>query len=433
MLDDFRIEWICRRTCQMLNVDRSIFVDMLERNNGFNEDLIDKFLNMNTALHERSYALLFHREDSTRKVWQMIDSIDEEEDFDEFDNDDDDENDQQFILTINEPIDAETEYPIDYVFNNARLSTGDIIDSMYENVRNIQRLLVINQYDNKHYYFQLRSFHEARLYCEYQHYHNLTKKIFIYFIRTDINQYLIQSSTYDEMNLLMNENLIYGIIPEEQPLESLSEILSLIYKNLLPPINDQSLKLSSFIVEETSERDQLRLSLNRFHLQIQSTLRQMQGEFHLMISNKNLFINGEETEEEYIENLEYLVYDWEAILHEEMNNELNKRILNTNPLDELEFWHERSIRITSILEQMKKDDIMRIIHILTDLDNPSIVGFNNIKLQLQNYLLEATDNYKFLSTIERHLKTLQMAKSFQVVSNMLPNLMQGLKIIWLVN
>lgn len=107
-------------------------------------------------------------------------------------------------------------------------------------------------------------------------------------------------------------------------------------------------------IEEISERDQLRLSLNRFRLQIESTLRQMQGEFNLIIPNKNLLMNGEETEEEYIENLEYLVYDWEGILHEEMNNELNKRVLNSNPLAELEFWHERSIRITSILEQMKK-------------------------------------------------------------------------------
>ena len=82
MLDDYRLEWLCCRTCDMLNVDRSIFLDMLERNSGFNEDLIDQFLNMHTDLHERSYALIFHREDSTREVWQMIEIIDDE-DFDE--------------------------------------------------------------------------------------------------------------------------------------------------------------------------------------------------------------------------------------------------------------------------------------------------------------------------------------------------------------
>lgn len=76
---------------------------------------------------------------------------------------------------------------------------------------------------------------------------------------------------------------------------------------------------------------------------------------------------------------------------------------------------------------------MEIIHILKNIDSPSVSGFNNIKLQLHNYLLEATDNYKFLLTIERYLKTLQMEKSFQIIIHMLPNLMQGLKTIWYVN
>ncbi|CAF4750183.1 unnamed protein product, partial [Rotaria sp. Silwood1] len=99
-------------------------------------------------------------------------------------------------------------------------------------------------------------------------------------------------------------------------------------------------------IEETSQRDELHLSLNRFLLHIKSTLRQIQGEFNLIISNKNFLINGDETDEEYIENLEYLFYNWERILHEEMNNELNKRVIDSSPLAELEFWHERSIRIT---------------------------------------------------------------------------------------
>ncbi|CAF3159153.1 unnamed protein product, partial [Rotaria sp. Silwood2] len=88
----------------------------------------------------------------------------------------------------------------------------------------------------------------------------------------------------------------------------------------------------------------------------------------------NLLLNGDETDEEYIENLEYLVYNWKRTLHEEINNELNKRVINSNPLAELEFWHERSIRVTSILEQMQKG-----------IDSSSLGGFNNIKLQFKNF------------------------------------------------
>jgi hypothetical protein len=143
-------------------------------------------------------------------------------------------------LIVNEPIDSETEYSVDFVINHARLSTGDTIDSLYEDLKDTQRLLVINQYDHKHYYFELNSIHEACLYCEYHHYHDITRKTFVYFIRMNIDQYLIQSSNYDEMNVIMNENIIYGIVPDEQPLESLLEILSSIYNNLLPTVSTKS-------------------------------------------------------------------------------------------------------------------------------------------------------------------------------------------------
>lgn len=112
--------------------------------------------------------------------------------------------------------------------------------------------------------------------------------------------------------------------------------------------------LTSTSIEEPSQRDQLRSSLNRFRLHIESTLRQIQGEFNLVSPNKSLLNHGDEIDEEYIENLEYLVYSWEKILHEEINKELSRKMLNSSPLAEIEFWHERSIRLTSILEQMKK-------------------------------------------------------------------------------
>ena len=348
MLDDFRLEWLCRRTCEMLNIDRGIFLDMLERNNGFNEDLIDTFLNINTDLHERLYALIFHCEDSIREVWQIAEMIDEEE-LEEFD----EENEQQIVLIVNEPIDPETEYPLDFVFNHARLSTGDTIDSLYEDWRNIEHLLVINQHDHKRYHFTLNTTQQARLHCEYQHYHDLTRKTFVYYIRMDSDQYLLQSSTYEEMSGIMNENLIYGIVPDEQPLISLGDSLRLVYKDILPQISKSK-------VDEVLQYDQLRVNFDRFDRQIESTLRQMQGELNLIVPKEYLVFHGDESEDEYIENLEYLVYNWESILQKEMNEELNRRMIKRRPLDELEFWHERSIRISSILEQMKKGWIHRM-------------------------------------------------------------------------
>ncbi|CAF1057845.1 unnamed protein product [Didymodactylos carnosus] len=462
---------MCRLTCHMLGCDRITFVDMLERNNGEIKDIIDTFLNTFEG-HERSYALVFHREDSTNEVWRLVGIVDEEE----FDDIDDDENDRQLILNVNETIDENTIYKVGYVFEHARLSSGDSIQNTFQIIQQARRLLAINQFDGKKYRFERRLFDEAQLYCEYRQYsQQLYSKPFIYFIRTDTEKRLQQPSTLEETDIIMSENLIYGIIPNKYPLFSLVDILSSVFENLLQlndhkitgetlltdsssnlrskissttqlPIKAFDIKSSSslqqeimygfddYIINETNCRYAPKMALHRFHLQLQSTLRQMQGEFQLHVPiqllNKNLITSGDETEEEYIENLEYLIYDWETILHQELNNELSKKVTNSSPLAELEFWKERSIRMTSLLEQMKKEEVLRIINILREIDSPSLSGYNNIRVQLNNYLSEAQDNYKFLLTMERHLKTLQMGSSFQSVINILPNLMQGLKTIW---
>ena len=75
MFDDARLEWLCQRTCQMLNVERDIFIEMLERNENFNEDLIDRFFNRKFDFPEHSFALLFHREISTRNIWTLIEIL----------------------------------------------------------------------------------------------------------------------------------------------------------------------------------------------------------------------------------------------------------------------------------------------------------------------------------------------------------------------
>ena len=56
-------------------------------------------------------------------------------------------------------------------------------------------------------------------------------------------------------------------------------------------------------INQISKYDELCLSLNHFHRHIQTILRQIQGEFNLIIPYKLSFINGDELDDEYIENL----------------------------------------------------------------------------------------------------------------------------------
>ncbi|CAF4075286.1 unnamed protein product [Rotaria magnacalcarata] len=56
----------------------------------------------------------------------------------------------------------------------------------------------------------------------------------------------------------MNENIIEGIIAEEQPFLKLGESLSFIYNNILLSINEQSSK-STAMIRETYQNDAVKM------------------------------------------------------------------------------------------------------------------------------------------------------------------------------
>ena len=290
---------------------------------------------------------------------------------------------------------------------------------------------MINEHDQKTYRFELRSVQQTELYCEYENYERVREKSFVYFIRTDRDSSLNQMSTMDDIDSRMKQIFLYGFIPVEQPLIYLKSILPFFQRPNLSKNIDES--------------DRYLIDFHRFSSQIDSIIRQVQGEFRLIVP----MTNDDNDEEFVVEHYESILSDWEKLLHEQMNNELHRRANDSSPLGELEFWHERSIRISSILEEMNRsslfqrnsstivkknafssDEPMRIVGILRELESPTALAYLNIKSQLENDLLEASDNYKFLSTVERHLKTLQLSNELRSIIDILPNLLQGLKTIW---
>ena len=59
------------------------------------------------------------------------------------------------------------------------------------------------------------------------------KKCFLYSIRMDIKQYLMKTSPFDEMNVIMNGNALFGMISNEQSSLSLIDILSCVHTIIL--------------------------------------------------------------------------------------------------------------------------------------------------------------------------------------------------------
>ena len=57
----------------------------------------------------------------------------------------------------------------------------------------------------------------------------------------------------------------------------------------------------------------------------------------------------------------------------------------------------------------------------------------NHRQELSKYYVEAKDNVRFLSTLERHFKNLSMGNSFQNVLDTIPSLMNALHMVWIIS
>jgi dynein heavy chain len=60
-------------------------------------------------------------------------------------------------------------------------------------------------------------------------------------------------------------------------------------------------------------------------------------------------------------------------------------------------------------------------------------GFEYQKQELMKNLQEAKDVSRFLSTIERHLKTLTYSHSFTEMAEAIPHIMEGLQLVWMLS
>jgi dynein heavy chain len=99
-------------------------------------------------------------------------------------------------------------------------------------------------------------------------------------------------------------------------------------------------------------------------------------------------------------------------------------------LAELEFWKERYTVLTAINEQLQSKEARVPIQVLNAAGSDVVPGFEFQQQELASNLLEARDISRFLMAVERHLKTLTLSDNYSVMIDSLPQIMEGLQLVW---
>ena len=104
--------------------------------------------------------------------------------------------------------------------------------------------------------------------------------------------------------------------------------------------------------------------------------------------------------------LEAAVVEWTSKISDATRREEAREVTGAGPLDEIEFWRERDVALTSLHEQLVAPRVRDAVAVVA-LASPAVMpDFEEFAAKLARMRAEARDNRKFLATLERHFRNI---------------------------
>ncbi|XP_004690685.2 PREDICTED: dynein heavy chain 10, axonemal [Condylura cristata] len=182
-------------------------------------------------------------------------------------------------------------------------------------------------------------------------------------------------------------------------------------------------------------RDEFLMNLQKFANSIQRTIQQLEGEIKLEMPS--ISVEGEVSElaanMETVEILEQCVINWLNQISTALEDQLKKTPQGNGPLAEIEFWRERNATLSALHEQTKLPIVRKVLEVIKESDSLLVVNLQPVLTDLYKYHTEASDNVRFLSTVERHFKNITHGANFHVVLETIPSMMNALRMVWIIS
>ncbi|XP_069475795.1 dynein axonemal heavy chain 10 [Ambystoma mexicanum] len=280
----------------------------------------------------------------------------------------------------------------------------------------------------------------------------------LFFLR-NTQEPIAEPKEMDEANSYMPKLVEYGIL-NGHPLMMLQHIFSQVFMPLLSYNQHKNGEQPSQAEIEKSEeygdapldlfhpkdlsvevrsiqliRDEFLMNLQKFLNHIQGTIQQIEGGIKLEMPDVNLDIDMHHlaADTPLVEMLEQCVMNWQTQISSAIEEQLKKKPQGNGPLPEIDFWRERSAILCALSEQLKLPPVKKVLDVIVNIDPVVIQNLELIVAELTKYHLEAADNVRFLSTLERHFKNLTHGTGFNIVLDTIPSMMNAIRMVWIIS
>ncbi|XP_069922194.1 dynein axonemal heavy chain 10 isoform X1 [Oryctolagus cuniculus] len=182
-------------------------------------------------------------------------------------------------------------------------------------------------------------------------------------------------------------------------------------------------------------RDEFLMNVQKFANSIQRTMQQLEGEIKLEMPT--ISVEGEVSElaadPETLEALEQCVINWLNQISTALESQLKKTPQGNGPLAEIEFWRERNATLSALHEQTKLPVVRKVLEVIRHAESMLVANLQPVLTELFKLHMEASDNVRFLSTVERHFKNITHGSGFHVVLDTIPSMMSALRMVWIIS
>ncbi|NXM08607.1 DYH10 protein, partial [Tyrannus savana] len=134
-----------------------------------------------------------------------------------------------------------------------------------------------------------------------------------------------------------------------------------------------------------------------------------------------------------VQSLESCAMTWQKLISTVLREQLKKVPQGDGALAEIDLWREKNAALSDLAEQTKLPEVQKVLEILREAECECVGDLQGALSDLRKYHLEALDNVKFLSALERHLKNLAYGTEADVVLNTIPSLLNALRMVWVMS
>ncbi|XP_023576433.1 dynein heavy chain 10, axonemal [Octodon degus] len=434
-MDDFRVLWMRDRVYAAFGLsDPQLFEELLSRDEGEVEDLILHFLNCRSD-EEGASALFFYRTAVPEEVEMEIDS--------ELSVQSQEENDKE------DPAYQKTEVPARSLQLRSDSTAPSVLGTEDENPNGeasdipATRRLVKRVVDKLY----------LQVLCTPVPEEFLGRNV-VFFLRNTAETVSEPSDMVEAMEI-MPEILEYGVLSAHL-LRYLKDVVCQVF---LPALSFNQHKVDSGPGSELPEfseyevdlprvpgealeyhsvqmlRDEFLMSIQKFSSNIQRIMQQLEGEIKLEMPA--ISVEGDVAalagDPDTLEALEQCVINWLSQISAALEGQLKKTPQGNGPLAEIEFWRERNATLSALHEQTKLPVVRKALDVIRAADSMLVANVQPVLTELFKLHMEASDNVRFLSTVERHFKNITHGSSFHVVLDTIPSMMCALRMVWIIS